>query len=402
MPFPRPIRRRSLISARICALSALLLITSLWLVSIARRYDLRACYLRNAPDCVVIFHAEGSTSSLAIKALAEWIHRYEANRLTDADRNRLFDHLLTWQADLSRAWDPAMGDILLTAASSNHLSRDREDRFTLNSFAVRNLRVRPAIRPGDPVAIEYTAIERGCTSKGLEVNRMINGSFRRPPPRPDRATAAWLGISGNVHRGEIAARDAGTDNLTPGPARLHLLLNHSLRWHGSDLNQGYAHNVQTRQDLDVTILPRDAPLGTPAPDPTLADAVARSVRLVVYRVRSGQLYAELHLEPAPANRAFNVCVNPDHPQVATQRFAAANDSDILIGGSSSPVLLPIDVPSEQASIQLQLVGADDALRHSARLKTYWSGTITYTVPIENGGGGDGSMRLHPFATAPGQ
>jgi hypothetical protein len=364
------------------ALVVLLVMSALWFVA-GVRFDWQTWYLQKGSDRVVILHAEGSTSTLAIKALDEWIHRYHAHQLTDADRDRLFDHLLAWQGDLSRPWDPAMGDILLAAAMSNRLSPDRADRFAINSFVIRDLRVRPAIRPGDPVAIEYTGIKRGCTFQKLYLDCGINGSFRRPPPGPGRLAAASLGVAGDIHRGEIAAHDAGTDNLKPGRARLHLLLDHRFTYYSGHREDEYEHSAQTRQEVDVTILPLGTPLGAPAPNPAVDDAVARSVSLGVYRARSGQLFAQVRLEPAPVDRAFNVCVGTGHPQVAAQRFAAAKESDVLIDESNYEELLPIEVPKGQKFIEVQLIGSDDALRHSARLKSFWPGTITYTVPIRS-------------------
>jgi hypothetical protein len=188
---------------------------------------------------------------------------------------------------------------------------------------------------------------------------------------------------GGAHlRGEFTAHDAATGDLKPGPARLHLLFVRSLI---DSSTSSPVCTALTRDSVDVTVLPPDTPLGNPMPNSAVADAVANSVSLMVRREKSGQLFAGVSLNPAPVDRAFNVYVNPGRPLLVTQRAAAANESGDSLDPSGYEELLPIDVPKDQRSVQIKLVGSDSPLRHSIRQTTYWPGTITYTVPIREYG-----------------
>jgi hypothetical protein len=375
-------RRRVRLSSRTRWLAAvLLLIAVVWPANTWRKFDWRTWYLQTAPDRLIAFHAEGVKGRLAQDAFNEWLGRYRADKLPPAERERFFDFLLAWQADTSRAWDPKMGNELLYALAYFHtLSADRGDRFVNNLFVIRALRVRPSIHAGDPVALEYTAVIRGCADRRLHRSFVINGSFRRPPSRCNRDAQAFHTGVGPDYRAAFTAHDAATGELTPGRARLHLLFTREIVL--ADRSDAHPRfTTLTRQDVDVEIVPPGTPIGRPAPDPALAQAVARSVRVAVVRFKSGQLFANVELAPAPVDRAFKVYVNPAHPLLVTERVAAANESGGPLDPNGYDELLPVEVPGDQRTIQIQLVGTDGALRRSARVTSYWPGTITYTVPI---------------------
>ena len=383
-------RRRAIFTRRRVRLSwrartfaiVLLVIAAAWPGERAYRFDWRTWYLHTAPDRLIAFHAERAKGPFAKDARAEWLRRYFAGKLPRLSRDRLFDYLLAWQADTSRPWDGAMGDVLANALFYSHsLSSDRADRFVQNVYLIQNFQVRAAIRPGDPVAVEYTAIDRGCKEWKVLRGFEINGSFRGPPGSEGQNLA--FVSEGVDFQGEIAAHDAHTERLIPGMAPLHMLLVHHVEFFDQS-RQSFDRTTQVRQDVAVTVLPPGTPLGEPVPDLRVADAVAKSVQIAVYRAQSGQLFANVRLDdPSPVDLAFNVCVNPDHPQRAAQVFAGTRKSNIFAGSSSNENLLPIDVPNDQKFIQVQFIGNDDALRHSARLKTYWPGIIKYTVPIRS-------------------
>ena len=383
-------RRRAIVTRRRVRLSlrgrtlaiVLLLITAAWPAERGYRFDWRTWYFHTAPDRLIAYHAERTDGPFAKDALAEWLRRYFAGDLPSGSRDRLFDYLLAWQADTSRQWDGAMGDVLANALFYSHsLSPDRAERFIQNVYLIQDFRVRASIRPGDPVAVEYTASDRAC--KEWEVLRAfeINGSFRGPP-RVEGQNLAFVSEADDF-QGEIAAHDAHTDRLTPGTvAPLHMLLVHAVRFFDHS-GQSFDRSTEVRRDVPVTILPPGAPLGQGVPNSAVADVVAKSVQIAVYRAASGQLYVNVCLEPARVDRAFDVCVNPDHPQRASQVFAGASHPPIYSASCKYDDLLPIEVPKDQKFVEVQLIGSDDALRHSARLKTYWPGTITYTVPIRS-------------------
>jgi hypothetical protein len=325
-------------------------------------------------------------------------------RLSPDRQERFHDHLLDWQSDLARPWDPKMGDLLLAAVVENRLSAQRRDRFLDGTLGVGRLRTRPAIRVGDPVVIQYDLDDR--TPNGIRgVGRMIAASFRGPPEADSKSDRSLSGgwSPGPFHVA-FAPQEVRTTALSPGRHTLHVAL-----WGEPYAPTGtkLSRTPTIRKTFEVDVLPKGTPLGQPIPNPGVAIAVAGAVRLGIFRRNGNQLFAQVGLTPAPVDRAFDVYVEQaGRRYLIARRCAPANATDPTLypGPWRGHVeeYIPLEDPADVGSLRVVLVGSGEPLRDSADLQKYWAGTIVFPeVPIQSSNLWDAAgLPLPKFETLP--
>ena len=360
-------------------------------------------YLTHAPTSWIAWHAQQKPSPWSTRAHNQWLHRYRLATLTPAQQSRFHDHLLTWQADLSRPWDSAMGDLLHKALADGKLSEEQAARFVRGTFANVKFQTRSPIRVGDQVPLAHSNTFRGGTRPDMETKYGHFLSFQEIPKAGPEGKYGW-GWGSKSTGGYWNARpqDVGSDTLTPGTHKLHVLLVLKLI-NNRDLS--ISPGIEHRATLDVQVLPKGTPIGTPIPDPRpglLTQTVADAIEVGAYHWdKQGRIFAVINMKQAPIDRAFDVYVEHEGKRhKIAQRVAKAGQ---WATGHSSVEYVPIkNVPTPIRSLTFILVGSGDALANSVDQQLFWSGTITFPdVPLEpQSANRTGNIPKRPYKISP--
>ena len=366
-------------SRSILALS-LFLASVIWFGRVAHQFQWQTWYLTNAPDSWIAWHVEGKRGAWANRSLAQWLTRYRAARLPPAQEARLYDHLLEWQADLPRRWDPAMGDLLHDALTKGKLTPAQGERLVRGAYANVQIKVRPVVRVGDVVPFEQTCTVRAGSQPNWTLERGSFIHFDEPPTAAPKGKYGWgwgnYGPGPNIWR--EYPKYVGSDRVAPGVRRLHVLVVQSItdgKWPQISLTPA----VQYRQSFDVTVLPAGTPLGEAFTDPSAAEAVATAVDVGIYHWGDGRIFAECFLRNAPVDRAFDVYVEHDGKRHRIARRSAKAGQDSIGGGAE---FVPVKDSPDIKQMKMILVGSGDALAGSVDQQKYWKGTIEFpAVPL---------------------
>jgi hypothetical protein len=374
-------------------LGGLLFVAALaWFAHIAYRFESQAWYLTNAPDSWIAWHVEGKRGEWADKSFAEWLKRYRAGQLPAAYESRLHDHLLKWQADLSRPWDRAMGDLLHEALAQKKLSSAQAEQLVRGTFANVQIHIRPTMRVGDVVPFEQSWTLRAGTRNNFWTYQL--GSFVKfdnPPTATRLDTYGWA--SGGIYPGPSVWREypkyAGSDVVAPGKHRLHVLVVRHLaedKWPRNPLTPAVEH----RQSFDVEVLPKGTPTGEPFTDAKAGDAIGAAMDVGIYHWGDGRIWAECFLRKAPVDRAFDVYVEHDGKRHWIARRTARANEDSAGGGVE---FVPVTDSPDIKSMKMILVGSGDALQDSVDQQKYWKGSIEFpAVPLLSSNDAYGASR----------
>jgi hypothetical protein len=167
-------------------------------------------------------------------AIKELDARMTASTLTAKQAGILADRILAWQADPSRAWVDAWGEMLWKLRMAALLPDEKWHAFALNAFDVK-LKARPILRRGDPLpyeviiapgrgngqidlapAWEMTGYAIGGQWAPVTVQNRCDDRLGQPIARPQSAL--------RTAREELAAIPSGPSVLT---ARVRLELHYS-------------------------------------------------------------------------------------------------------------------------------------------------------------------------------
>jgi hypothetical protein len=114
---------------------------------------------RHKPVWWLAREAGGTAAPRRDAALAELARRIalgKVGNITDAQLEPLLGHAFAHQADVSQPWVPGWGLLIEAARDVDRLSDSQWDRYQVQGVALR-LKVRDAIRRGDPIPIEFWA-----------------------------------------------------------------------------------------------------------------------------------------------------------------------------------------------------------------------------------------------------
>ena len=344
-------------------------------------------YFVAASNSLVAWHSEKGRGPFADRARDVWLRRFSADQLTAVEQSRLYDHLLTFQGDLTRPWRQDWEDTLHDALLKNKLATAQAQRYVRNTVSSISVRVRSRIRVGDPVPVEFRWAGRGGTNRSISRWRLF-GSFREAPEfraEPDVSVAALTDISPHVIL--LPAPLLGTDKLNPGWHRLHVLLvrDFTEERHAMPLTP----TAELRETFDIEVVPAGSPAGEDILDQTMRQQVASAVlasavEVGAYRLdtwpRRPCIVLELQLLPAPVDRAFEIYVERDGKRLFVGRqFAVAGQSSL--GPGEFRVLIENN-QSFPESLRVVLVGTSEALVGSVDQKRCWLGTMIYLdVPV---------------------
>jgi hypothetical protein len=351
-----------------------------WFAIVARRFEWQTWYLTNAPDSWIAWHVEGKSGEWADKCLSQWLARYRADRLPEAQQSRLHDHLIKWQSDLSRPWDPLMGDLLYDALERHKLSPEQGERMLRGAFSNVQVKVRPVARVGDIVPFELSWTGRYGKYKGWTALRGCFVRFDQPPTATPENTYGWgwggYGAGPSVWR--EYPKYSGSDRVTPGPHKLHVLVVLRLA-DGKSPAHGLTPAIEHRQTFDVDVLPKGTPIGEPFTDAKAGAAIGAAMDVGIYHWGDGRIWAECFLRKAPIDRAFDVYVEHDGKAHWIARRAARANEDSAGGGVE---FVPVKDSPDIKSMKMILVGSGDALQASVDQQKYWNGTIEFpAVPL---------------------
>ncbi len=346
------------------------------IIALACRFEWTKWYLTTAPNHLIAWHARQQVSPFETLALNQWFDRCRAKTLSSAEEAAMFDDLLTWQADRSRALPPTFGDFLQEMMNANRLSPAQSQKCVQGFFGDVKFVARSTIRVGDPVPCSF----RFANPRG---QFFLHGygwyaSFQEPPagPPPNEWSRDCYNLPSSCFEHELpealAADKLNTAALAPGVHMLHVLV-------AIKMNAGPA--VAYRSSINIQVLPAGTAPGTPVFDPNSADAVAKSVQIAIVHSMDGQLDVDVRLGPAGVDRAFNVYIeHNDQRHFIGGCRAKAGTSDFH---SRVATGYPrIESAQKIKSLKVILVSCPDLLLIAPDQYKYWEGTITFPdVPV---------------------
>ena len=345
---------------------------------------------RYAPLGYVVRQATSSDASRRRAGLAELGDRLIDGRLRGADLDRTADAGLDYQGDSTRPWDTGWGDLLEVAHAAGRLSDERWRRYAGQAaIGMFTFRVRPRVRRGDPVPYEFTSHRGRLGSRNDAVwcqpvhARLV---WAGEPPQSVRLADSFP-VGGDSY-GKTEPRLYPFQlprGLADGPQAVRLVADLAV---GPNENFAVTHPVVTvRLDLPGTfaLLPADQPSVTRVHDPSMADAVRRSVRVDGVRSSSaGGVQAGWSLVPPgpPVGLAFEVRVRDRQHDVRVGSFAVPAGT---AGAQWPPQVTPDAAGTRLTGGRADVVFVSDpaAAAETVDVTRVWDGQITFLdVPVQ--------------------
>ena len=224
-----------------------------------------------APVIFLAHEASRVDAGRSEPALAELLRRSKSGTLSEGDCRRAADAGLAYQADRSKPWDPAWGDLLEGLRTTGRLPDDQWARYAAQAVPVLTVRARRLVRSGDPLPFvcdldlrrvaDHTAlwVDVRETSRTCSIDPAVGGPA----------------VPVNAHRSRIDAADL----LPFRPDGSVRQLVYSTDVEVGDRASG-SHALATGRlvaSTPFTIGPADRPSVASIPNPTLATTVRQSL-----------------------------------------------------------------------------------------------------------------------------
>ena len=294
-----------------------------------------------------------------------------------------YDHLLDLQADSAVPRASTWESDLEAACDHGRLTPRQRDRCARQLFAPLTFTVRSPVRPADDLLLEAVApTARG--SAGQLDKRAIFAVRLDGQPVLDLGHSWQIGGLHTVaeqYRETFSARQWCPRGATPGHHRLGLIVSRELVSGGAVHPVPLSAAVIDTVVLDVDVLPATAPLATAAPDPSMAERVARAVDLHVYHWHDGRVFAVVQLLPTAVDRAFRVDAVIDGVDRRVGLLAATAGGE----GTTNAVYIPVSPAAAPGlrTLTLVLTGDPDAAAGVIGQAQYWPGRIRYAdLPVQ--------------------
>ncbi len=224
-----------------------------------------------APVILLAHEASRVDAGRSEPAMAELLRRSKSGTLSEGDCRRAADAGLAYQADRSKPWDPAWGDLLEGLRTTGRLPDEQWTSYVAHAVPVLTVRARRLVRSGDPLPFV-------CD---LDLRRVANHTALWVDVRETSRTCSITPAVGgpavpvDAHRSRIDAADL----LQFRPDGSVRRLVYSTDFEVGDQASGSRALATGRlvASTPFTIGPADRPSVASIPDPTLATTVRQSL-----------------------------------------------------------------------------------------------------------------------------
>jgi hypothetical protein len=317
--------------------------------------------------------ARGANAADAAAAFDELTAREATARLSPAQADALYEHALATQADPSRPWNPAMGDLLDGAQGAGRLSPGRWDRYLRQAVRL-DVKAGPAVRHRErlAVAIDLAPARTGRYRPLALYLELVEVRFDGTAVGRSKAPGVLLNLSpgqGGRTAFEVAPDPYAVGAVPDGPRTLHAGVRFQLMYAttpppgGGSLpgTPGYAGPLPLLLDdvepaTPVKLLAEAAPID-PAHDATLRPAVERVMVVSALGCRPSepgsswqptvQVWVEAERPPVPLLMGVIARTGAGEYRLGQFRCDAGRRRSVVIGGK------PPGVHADQIDVMLR-------------------------------------------------
>ena len=338
-------------------------------------------WLDYAPTRFVIWLAGSSNASRRTPALAELNAEVTAGTLNANEVNRVADAGLAYQADLTKPWDTGWGDLLEKLQGNGKLSDTRWKQYLMQaSNGVFALKIRPRVRRGDPMPYVVESASRRASQSGrlwIESNALGIDWLSPHGAVPLRGGLGGMGTalsgSGTSSGGSnINATDLpndfrdGVQQLRFGATfKVGLPPSSGSGWGVTPIISG-----QINMTAAFTLLPANQPTVKVINDPSLTDAIRKSLR------------PDYRGAPWPS---CNVNVDGPPVGISFDVFASAGGKETKIGSFACPAgttahswtMMTAPIPVALRSVDMIFRSDIDPALNTIDTFEMWNGEIVF-------------------------
>lgn len=278
------------------------------------------------PAWWLIRETASGDAKISNDALAELSSRLGAGTISQAHVDQLADRALALQANLSKPWVPAWGDLLESANASGKLSNDRWTKY-LTQAAQTKLEVRPEVRRGDPIPYWLREANARVGSKAsIYLNHKSKDWTLGPLKRTEQSGGGtMLSVHGSGATGSsITLKPEEWERLPDGSNEVVMSLDYAIGmgWNGPPIAKS---KVELKSSFNL--VPSSQPTAKLITDPSLRAAIEQSLtcREATYEQTWSpkQLNVSIHVNNNPVGIGFDV-------------FAVFDGKEVKLGSFSCP------------------------------------------------------------------
>jgi hypothetical protein len=283
------------------------------------------------------------------RALDELLSRVRGDDAKQADVDAVVDHMLTLQADRSKAWKPDFGRLVEVAARAGHVDRPRRERYLRQSVSVQ-LQSKPKARRGK----EFAFAVRGLVDRSYDGG--VGGTWQMAP-------LAIGGTTVEVFRPREPSRFVRNFENNASV--------HGFQWRGLNIPDG-RHEIATSVTVELKIPGIDGSAKVELPVSTVVEVVPGDAIVDTFQ-------AEPSMRAQMSSRAFGVAlVNCDRLNSKTRVLCLRLRSLAVL----APLAVDVFVVQQDVEYKLPNIVHDvDSRNRWTSLSTFVDGDITGTVDV---------------------
>jgi hypothetical protein len=264
--------------------------------------------------------ATSSNGARRTAALDELLSRLGDSPVGDATRAAVVARGLDYQADLSTPWDHKWGDLLEQAHAAHRMTAAQWQRYATQAMPATafGIRIRPRVRRGDPLPywLDESGFRGPMMTSALRYRisklELLWDGQPAPPGRGDSWSSGSLAGSGGASGSSIPP-DEFPHDLPDGIQHVHLtaVVGVYATAANGDVDEHATPFSQRTVDRPATfdLLPADHPTVQVVHDPSLADAIRKSLKVEPVRQQAGS-YAYVNVSVTvnapPVGLAFHI------------------------------------------------------------------------------------------------
>jgi hypothetical protein len=290
------------------------------------------------PTRWLALNATSTNATFRTPALVELVARLKAGEIGDSQLNALITKGLVYQGDLTKPWDTGWGDFLEYTYGSGKLTAAQWQQYVSQAWVGScSARVRPRIRIGDPIPWWIDSKPARVSSHNRLLIKLKDekilwqgaaAGVGAGAPESGSGSTFYLSPTGGGASGSSCSADEIPQVLKPGPMTLRIGATVVV---GPNVGTGYQPTPVARGTLDLPVTTTFLPVGQPTVaivhDPTLADAVRKSVKV-----------DSITVSPAGNNFSASCSFTIDNPPVGLSFdiFLKSPSGEMKVGSFACP------------------------------------------------------------------
>lgn len=281
--------------------------------------------------------ATSSTPAIRTVAIGELTLRLTANQLSAGNANSVANALLSLQGS-SGTWYPECGDLLSTLHAASLLTEKQWKQYAANAAPPLELKVRPRVRLGDPIAYQVKYLAGRVGNKSLLFDNLAGAEVEIAGVKLKQLGGSGSSISNSGAGWRTASVDPDQYAGKLQPGKHHFILKQVRQ-----IKQGYNEKdpvifTQTsRLEADFELLPADQPSVALINDASLVPGVTASMTAKLTPNGAAGLQCCTEVQHAPVGIAFRVTIlGASKPtEVGTIALAAGQVMTIFHGNATA-------------------------------------------------------------------